>query len=76
MAETSRGIQDVVRQVRGEYLEMPGLCLTAEQACRLWRLDEIACDAVLGELVDCHFLARTRDGAFVLDDGNLAVGAP
>jgi hypothetical protein len=76
MAETSRGIQDVVRQVRGEYLEMPGLRLTAEQARRLWRLDEFACDAVLTTLVDSHFLARTRDGAFVLDDGNLAIGAP
>jgi hypothetical protein len=76
MAETSKVIHDVVRQVRGEYLEMPGLCLTAEQARRLWRLDEIDCDVVLTTLLDTHFLARTRDGAFVLDDGNLAYGTP
>jgi hypothetical protein len=33
-------------------------------------LDERACDAVLGALVQARFLARTRDGAFVLHDGN------
>ena len=63
-------IQDVVRRVRGEFLEMPGLRLTPEQAQRLWRLDAKACDAVLGALVDARFLARTRDGAFVRDDGH------
>ena len=70
MIESSRGIQDVVRRVRGEFLEMPGLRLTAEQARRLWRLDETACEAVLGALVDARFLARTRDGAFVREDHN------
>ena len=49
---------------------MPGLRLTPEQAQRLWRLDPTACDAVLGALVDDRFLARTRDGAFVRDEGN------
>jgi hypothetical protein len=47
---------------------MPGLRLTPEQARRLWRLDETACAAVLGALVDARFLARTRDGAFVRQD--------
>jgi hypothetical protein len=55
---------------------MPGLRLTPEQARRLWRLDETACEAVLGALVDARFLARTRDGAFVRDDGNSPIGAP
>jgi len=68
MQETGRTIQDVVRRIRGEFLEMPGLRLTPQQARRLWRLDETACDAVLGALVDAHFLARTRDGAFVKDE--------
>jgi hypothetical protein len=76
MAETNRGIQEVVRRVRGEFIEMPGLRLTPEQARRLWRLDELACDAVLGALVDARFLARTRDGAFVRDDGSVSVGRP
>ena len=70
MRDNKTGIQDVVRRIRGEFLEMPGLRLTAQQARRLWRLDETACDAVLGALVDAQFLARTRDGAFVRQDGN------
>jgi len=74
MADTNRGIHEVVRRVRGEYLEMPGLRLTPEQARRLWRLDEPACDAVLGALVDSGFLARTRDGAFVRDESTLPGG--
>jgi len=70
MIEPSRWIQEVVHRIRGEFLEMPGLRLTPEQARRLWRLDETACDAVLGALVDARFLARTRDGAFIRHDGN------
>ena len=68
--QDTKGIQDVVWRIRGEFLEMPGLRLTTEQARRLWRLDETACDAVLGALVDSRFLAKTRDGAFVRDDHN------
>jgi hypothetical protein len=70
MDETTRGIQDVVRRIRGEFLEMPGLRLTSQQARRLWRLDETACEAVLGALIDARFLAKTRDGAFVRQKGN------
>jgi hypothetical protein len=66
----NRGIQDMVQRVRGEFLEMPGLRLTPEQARRLWRLDQSACEIVLGALVDARFLARTRDGAFVRQDGS------
>lgn len=65
-----RKIRDVVRRIRGEFLEMPGLRLTPQQAQRLWRLEPRACDAVLDALVDARFLAKTRDGAFVRRDGN------
>lgn len=58
-------IDDALRRVKGEYLEMPGLCLTPAQAQRLWGLDREACDALLGALVDTKFLYRTREGAFV-----------
>jgi hypothetical protein len=70
MKESSRGIQEVVRRIRGEFLEMPGLRLTSAQARRLWRLDETACEAVLGALVDARFLSRTRDGAFIRHDNS------
>jgi hypothetical protein len=72
----SRGIQEVVSRIRGEFLEMPGLRLTPEQARRLCGLEASACEAVLCALVDARFLARTRDGAFVRDDGNSPTGTP
>jgi len=72
ITEGQRGLMEVVRRVRGEFLEMPGLRLTPEQARRLWRLDAAACEQVLGVLVDARFLARTSDGAFIRDDGNSA----
>ena len=70
MMDTSVGVQEVVRRIRGEFLEMPGLRLTPDQARRLWRLDEKACQAILGALVDARFLSKTRDGAFVRDDSS------
>jgi hypothetical protein len=70
MRNNNGGIQDVVRRIQGEYLEMPGLRLTTQQAQRLWRLDRTSCEAVLGALVDARFLAKTRDGAFIRQDGN------
>jgi hypothetical protein len=56
----------IVRRVQAEYLEMPGLRLSAAQAQRLWGLDRPTCERLLFELTDAHFLARTRDGSFVL----------
>jgi hypothetical protein len=64
LAELKR--EDILRRVRGEYLEMPGLRLTAKQAQRLWTMDACTCESLLNTLVDAKFLARTRDGAFVL----------
>ena len=64
---------EVLRRVKGEYIEMPGLRLTIAQAQRLWGLDRAVCDSLLGALVDAKFLFRTRDGAFVRSDH--AVGA-
>jgi hypothetical protein len=61
-------LDDVLRRVQGEYIEMPGLRLTTAQAQRLWGLDRAACDALLGALVDAKFLFRTRDGAFMRSD--------
>ncbi len=49
---------------------MPGLCLTAAQAQRLWGLSKPECESVMHTLVDSRFLRRTRDGSFVLFDGN------
>ncbi len=68
MAVTHQALDDVLRRVQGEYIEMPGLRLTPAQAQRLWNLDRAACDALLGALVDAKFLFGTRDGGFVRSD--------
>jgi len=57
--------EKVLRRVRGEFIEMPGLRLTEAQAQRLWGLDSTACSALLKVLVDSKFLFRTRDGSFM-----------
>jgi hypothetical protein len=66
-------LDDVLRRVQGEYIEMPGLRLTTAQAQRLWGLDRAACDALLGALVDAKFLFRTRDGSFMRSDQARAI---
>src|SRR5688572_16418157 len=54
--------EDLVRRVRGEFYEMPGLRLTFAQACRLWQLDERTCAAILDRLVGERVLHRSTDG--------------
>ena len=66
--EPIRSIDEMLRRVQGEFLEMPGLRVTVPQARRLWGLDTVSCEALLGALVDARFLFRTRDGAFMRVD--------
>jgi hypothetical protein len=54
------------RRAEAEYLEMPGLKLTAAQASRLWHLDPTASATLLDSMVDAGVLYRTRDGAYLL----------
>ena len=56
---------NLLTRVRAEYHEMPGLRLTLAQACRLWQVDATTCEGLLDTLIRQHFLARTRDGAFI-----------
>ena len=63
--EPNSSIDEVLRRVRGEFLEMPGLRVTEPQARRLWGLDSVSCEALLDALVNAKFLCRTRDGAFM-----------
>jgi hypothetical protein len=56
----------LLSQIKGEYREMPGLCVTLSQACRLWHLDRQTCNVVLDELVRAHFLRQTAKGLFVM----------
>lgn len=66
MPPEPRPIDELVRRVQGEFLEMPGLRLTEQQARRLWGLDAEGCSAVLHVLVADHFLAETSDGNYMM----------
>ena len=55
----------VVARARGEFVEMPGLKLTAAQARRLWALDSELCTAVLRELLHSGFLRCVAGASFV-----------
>jgi hypothetical protein len=52
------------RKICREFVEMPGLHLTLEQAQRLWALDAPTCTSLLERLVDLKFLARDADGRY------------
>jgi hypothetical protein len=58
-------VHDVVRRVRAEFLEMPGLKLTAAQTARLLSVDPELCNQVLAALVESRFLAETPNSRFV-----------
>jgi hypothetical protein len=54
----------VLERIYGEFREMPGLRLTAQQARRLWGLDERTCEVLLEYLVETKFLCRSTHGHY------------
>ncbi|MGH3118243.1 MAG: hypothetical protein ACRD09_07590 [Vicinamibacterales bacterium] len=64
-------VEDVLQRIQGEYLEMPGLRLTADQARRLWGLEREVCASLLARLVDSKFLRQMRDGVYLRSDAAL-----
>jgi hypothetical protein len=63
-------VTDWLQLIRAEYLEVPGLRLTREQAQRLWGLDLVTVEALLTALVAVKFLRCTRQKAYVRADAN------
>lgn len=57
-------IDRLVRLVRSEFAEMPGLSLTEGQAARLWQVPPAEAAQALHRLVDSHFLARSGSGRY------------
>jgi hypothetical protein len=53
----------LLTRIRAEYLEMPGLRLTREQAQWLYRVEPMLCQRVLDVLVDVKFLCVKPNGA-------------
>ena len=59
----------LMKRVRGEYREMPGMRLTLDQAMRLWMVDRRTCAAVLNSLVAAHFLEQDPHGRYKMAHG-------
>jgi hypothetical protein len=55
----------LVDRIRSEYVALPGLKLTRDQACRLWAVDDEHCTAAFEILLAEGFLHRTGTGKFV-----------
>lgn len=64
-----RGLDHLYRQIRAEFIEMPGLRVTLRQAARLWHLEASTCAAVLEALVDDGFLSNAGGTSFRRTDG-------
>jgi hypothetical protein len=58
------GEDALLRRVRGEYREMPGMRLTIDQAMRLWGMDRQTCSDLFASLVAARFLELGRDGRY------------
>ncbi len=56
---------DLLARIQSEYREQPGMRLTPAQACRLWNMEPVLCEALLSALVARHVLARTTDGYYI-----------
>lgn len=54
----------LLRRVRGEYREMPGMRLTIDQAARLWNLDRQTCQSLMDVLVASHDLEIDGTGRY------------
>jgi hypothetical protein len=60
-------------RIRAEYLEMPGLQLTLEQAQRLCGMERPVCQRILDSLVDEKFLYLSATAHYArLTDGEMA----
>ena len=54
----------LLRRIWNEYVELPGLRLTRQQAQRLWATDAPTCALLLDGLVALKFLVRGSDGKY------------
>jgi len=59
------GMTPLLHRIRSEFLEMPGLRLTAAQAARLWAIDRHLSEQLLDALTMTGFLLKNRDGAYL-----------
>ena len=60
----SKTLSDVLQRIRAEYLEMPGLSLTANQIQRLCAIESEICGIAIDALVSTGFLSMRTGGAY------------
>jgi hypothetical protein len=46
------------QRVAGEFREVPGLCVTAKQGCRMFGLPQEVCERIFNALIDADALQR------------------
>jgi len=63
------GITSLLRRIRSEFIEMPGLRLTPAQAARLWGMERHTSERILDGLALAGFLSKTREGAYLRASG-------
>lgn len=54
----------LLRRVRGEYRDMPGMRLTIDQAMRFWMMDWPTCTSIFESLVAARFLEVDNTGRY------------
>lgn len=64
MIAVSAPVDADVLRLRGEFLAMPGLCLTVAQTARLLTIREPRAREMLDTLVDEGFLVHTVSGLY------------
>ena len=70
-------LDDVVDRLRAEFLEMPGLQLTARQVQRLCGVEKTLCQLGLDSLVATKFLYVKSDGLYArTTDGEVSRPRP
>lgn len=71
------GHNATVSRIRAEFLEMPGLSLTLDQAQRLLGVERAVCKTILDALVDAKFLRVKANGSYVrLTEGQTVATRP
>jgi len=60
----------MLHMICNQFVELRGLRLTAQQAQRVWGIDEWTCQRLLETLVEQKFLLQNEHGTYVrLTDG-------
>jgi hypothetical protein len=62
---SARTLTSLITRIQNDFLDIPRLTMTLDEAQTRFSVDRGTCEALLGVLVDATVLARTPDGAFV-----------